>query len=40
VKDWAKPPLDHANMYHLGIRFVGFIMAEFVVEIDFSAEQD
>jgi hypothetical protein len=32
VKDWAKPPSDHADPYHLGIRFVGFITAEFVVE--------
>jgi hypothetical protein len=34
VKDWAKPPSDHVDPYHLGIRFVGFITAEFVVEID------
>jgi hypothetical protein len=38
VKDWAKPPLDHVDPYHLGIRFVGFITAKFVVEIDFLAE--
>jgi hypothetical protein len=25
VKDWAKPPSDHVDLYHLGIRFVGFI---------------
>jgi hypothetical protein len=34
VKDWAKPPSDHVDPYHLGIRFVGFLTAEFVVEID------
>jgi hypothetical protein len=34
VKDWAKPPSDHIDPYHLGIRFVGFITAEFFVEID------
>jgi hypothetical protein len=34
MKDWAKHHLDHADPYHLGIRFVGFITAEFVVEID------
>jgi hypothetical protein len=33
VKDWAKPPSDHVDPYHLGIRFVGFLTAEFVVEI-------
>jgi hypothetical protein len=38
VKDWAKPPLVHVDPYHLGIRFVGFIMVKFVVEIDFLAE--
>jgi hypothetical protein len=38
MKDWAKPPSDHVDLYHLGIRFVGFITAEFVVEIDFSAQ--
>jgi hypothetical protein len=27
VKDWAKPPSDHVDPYHLGIRFVGFLMA-------------
>jgi hypothetical protein len=27
VKDWAKPPLDHVDPYHLGIRFVGFLTA-------------
>jgi hypothetical protein len=27
VKDWAKPPSDHADPYHLGIRFVGFLTA-------------
>jgi hypothetical protein len=27
MKDWAKPPLDHADPYHLGIRFVGFLTA-------------
>jgi hypothetical protein len=27
VKDWAKPPSDHVNPYHLGIRFVGFLTA-------------
>jgi hypothetical protein len=25
VKDWAKPPSDHIDPYHLGIRFVGFL---------------
>jgi hypothetical protein len=25
VKDWAKPPSDHVDPYHLGIRFVGFL---------------
>jgi hypothetical protein len=45
VKDWAKPPSDHVDPYHLGIRYAGFIMAEFVVEIDLfccdlSAEED
>jgi hypothetical protein len=38
VKDWAKPPLDHIDPYHLGIRFVGFLTAKFVVEINFLAE--
>jgi hypothetical protein len=33
VKDWAKPPSDHVDPYHLGIR-ARFITAEFVVEID------
>jgi hypothetical protein len=27
VKEWAKPPLDHVDPYHLGIRFVGFLTA-------------
>jgi hypothetical protein len=27
VKDWAKPPSDHVDPYHLGIRFVGFLTA-------------
>jgi hypothetical protein len=31
VKDWAKPPLDHVDPYHLGIRFVGFIMVNFLL---------
>jgi hypothetical protein len=30
VKDWAKPPLDHVDPYHLGIRFVGFLTAIFL----------
>jgi hypothetical protein len=34
VKDWAKPLSDHVDPYHLGIRFVGFLTAKFVVEID------
>jgi hypothetical protein len=38
VKDWDKPPLDHVDPYHLGIRFIWFLTAEFVVEIDFVAE--
>jgi hypothetical protein len=38
VKDWAKPPLDHVDPYHLDIRFVGFITAIFFVKIDFIAE--
>ena len=33
VKDWAKTLLDHVDPYHLGIRFVGFLTAKFVVEI-------
>jgi hypothetical protein len=37
VKDWAKPPLDHVDPYHLGIRFVGFLTAKFIVEIDLVA---
>jgi hypothetical protein len=27
VKDWAKPPSDHVDPYHLGIRFVGSLTA-------------
>jgi hypothetical protein len=38
VKDWAKPPSDHVDPYHLGIRFVGFLTAKFDIEIDFLAE--
>jgi hypothetical protein len=34
VKDWAKTPSDHVDPYHLGIRFVGFLTAKFVDEID------
>jgi hypothetical protein len=30
VKDWAKPPSDHVDPYHLGIRFVGFLTAIFL----------
>jgi hypothetical protein len=30
MKDWAKPPLDHVDPYHLGIRFVGFLTAIFL----------
>jgi hypothetical protein len=37
VKDWAKPSLDHVDPYHLGIRFVGFLTAKFIVEIDLVA---
>jgi hypothetical protein len=38
VKDWAKPPLDHVDLYHLGIRFVGFLTMKFIVKINFTAE--
>jgi hypothetical protein len=38
MKDWAKPPSDHADPYHLGIRFVGFLMAKFIVNINITAE--
>jgi hypothetical protein len=31
MKDWAKPPLDHVDLYHLGIRFVGFIMVNLLL---------
>jgi hypothetical protein len=27
VKDWANPPSDHVDPYHLGIRFVEFLTA-------------
>ncbi len=29
MKDWAKPPSDHVDPYHLGIRFVGFLTTNF-----------
>jgi hypothetical protein len=38
VKDWAKPLPGHVDPYHLGIRFVGFVTAKFVVKINFTAE--
>jgi hypothetical protein len=25
VKDWAKTPLNHVDLYHLGMRFIGFL---------------
>jgi hypothetical protein len=34
----ALTPLDHIDPYHLGIRFIGFLTAKFVVEIEFLAE--
>jgi hypothetical protein len=33
VKDWAKPLLDHVDPYHLGIRFVGFLTAIFLLRL-------
>jgi hypothetical protein len=36
VKDWAKPPSDHVDPYHLGIRFVGFITANLLLRLDLS----
>jgi hypothetical protein len=38
MKDWVKPPLNHVDPYHLGIRFIGFLTVKFIVEIDFLAE--
>jgi hypothetical protein len=31
VKDSAKPPSDHVDPYHLGIRFVGFLTANLLL---------
>jgi hypothetical protein len=31
MKGWAKLPLDHVDLYHLGIRFVGFLTVIFLL---------
>jgi hypothetical protein len=33
VKDWAKPPSDHVDPYHLGIRLLGCSRQEFSVDL-------